>query len=184
MSCSCRRGDKAFICPFPTERLPLSKPSFTRPLLLPSLRFMMSLSRLKSSGLFYLLRMCWALKVKPLCLWVPDCLSILCVCFSVSALPIKAQLPSAFWEITIGRRPPTKCLILVLPIKTAWSRPALICAHVFCITALSAVWFNLHLPYGDLAGSFSQFSISLLKPTCKVTPTVYYSKCVHQMECL
>lgn len=106
LSCS-QRCPKTFICLFPTESLPLREPSFMRPLLLPSLRFMMSLSLLKSSGLFYLLRMCWALKVKPRCLWLPDCLSILCVCFTVASSSIKAQLASAFWEITPATSTPS-----------------------------------------------------------------------------
>lgn len=40
-------------------------------------------SLLKSSGLVYLLRVRWALKVKPLCLWVPNCLFVLSFCCSV-----------------------------------------------------------------------------------------------------
>lgn len=96
---------------------PLSQPSFTRPLLLPSLPFMMSLSLLKSSGLFYLLRMCWALKVKPLCLWLPRCLSILCGSFSVAAAPIKAPLPSLFWETAAAHRPPANCLLGLLTVQ-------------------------------------------------------------------
>lgn len=102
LSCSQRSPEPSSA----SSPLPLSEPSFTRPLLLPSLRFMMSLSLLKSSGLLYLLRMCWALKVKPLCLWLPDCLSILCVFFSVAASPIKAPLPSVFWEPAAAHRPP------------------------------------------------------------------------------
>lgn len=112
LSCSQRSPEPSSA----SSPLPLSEPSFTRPLLLPSLRFMMSLSLLKSSGLFYLLRMCWALKVKPLCLWLPHCLSILCVFFSVAASPIKAPLPSAFWEPAAARRPPAKCLLCGLTV--------------------------------------------------------------------
>lgn len=112
---------------------PSSAP-ITCPLLLPWLRFMMSLSLLKSSGLFYLLRMCWALKVKPRCLWPPDCLSVLCVCFSVAASPIKAQLPSAFWEIAAARRPPANCLILMLPVEATQGESARTRAHVSCAT--------------------------------------------------
>lgn len=80
--------------------LPLIDPSFMLPLLLRPLYFMMSLSLLKSSGLFYLLRVCRALKLKPLCLRVPNCLSILCVCCSVSVIPpIKAEPSWLFWEL-------------------------------------------------------------------------------------
>lgn len=89
-------------CLFPMNRCPLRDPSFLHPILLPPLYFMMSLCLLKSSRLFYLRHMCRALKVKPRCLWVPNCLSILCFCFSVSVLPIKAQLPLLFWEIAVG----------------------------------------------------------------------------------
>lgn len=49
------------------------------PFLLLPLCFMMSLSPLKSSGLFYLLGACRALKLNPLCLRAPRCPSVLCV---------------------------------------------------------------------------------------------------------
>lgn len=63
--------------------------------------------------------MCRALKVKPPCLRLPECLSILCVCFSVAASPIKARQPSGFWEITAGGRPPpANCIVLMLTVQT------------------------------------------------------------------
>lgn len=68
----------------------------------------------RAPGCFIPFRVCRALKLKPLCLRVPNCLSILCVCFSVSAqrCPIKAQLPLLFWELAVGplcADPPAKC---------------------------------------------------------------------------